>query len=495
MINILKPDSEIPLDIKTNLQNWDCPEAINFLSFHKTLKILRNNNNINDDISKSKTDELYEKTIKELPNNLVRIINLLELIMTEVSELTEELTISKTVQDTFGGTSEVCEVQGEGIKVQEQSENNGWGEESLPAGDGWGEVSSTIGSGWGENVAIEENTNVNNDYWGGGSSTENLDNLWAPEETIESFQDNSTTYGRESPQRNWDNFERNSSGGSDYRGYGQRDFSNGGGGYRYNYYSPEQSPKERKPGSLYESIHAPKRGSAPYVNENRVKSGGVSRRMDRMNETQLKDLMEKMIEEEEERFRKEEDERNKRDLEDYERQKMILQEEEEIRKRRELQKKKLQEETYMEHAGQKHNDNDDEQGNVTRNSSRGDGKRGRGRGRSERGASKRDDGGGSRRYSDQSKEFSSNLNEDKRFGDGNSWAEQQEQHIADNTGNIWNENNNENNELDSNNLENKEDCMKNASCDVEITKSNQQENYWDEGTETNHQDDYWGSDS
>ncbi|CAJ0756124.1 14308_t:CDS:2, partial [Entrophospora sp. SA101] len=44
------PDSEIPLDIKTNLQNWDCPEAINFLSFHKTLKILRNNNNINDDI-------------------------------------------------------------------------------------------------------------------------------------------------------------------------------------------------------------------------------------------------------------------------------------------------------------------------------------------------------------------------------------------------------------------------------------------------------------
>ncbi|CAH1766143.1 4361_t:CDS:2, partial [Entrophospora sp. SA101] len=454
------PDSEIPLDIKTNLQNWDCPEAINFLSFHKTLKILRNNNNINDDISKSKTDELYEKTIKELPNNLVRIINLLELIMTEVSELTEELTISKTVQDTFGGTSEVCEVQGEGIKVQEQSENNGWGEESLPAGDGWGEVSSTIGSGWGENVAIEENTNVNNDYWGGGSSTENLDNLWAPEETIESFQDNSTTYGGK-----------------------VQDNNNKG------------SPKERKPGSLYESIHAPKRGSAPYVNENRVKSGGVSRRMDRMNETQLKDLMEKMIEEEEERFRKEEDERNKRDLEDYERQKMILQEEEEIRKRRELQKKKLQEETYMEHAGQKHNDNDDEQGNVTRNSSRGDGKRGRGRGRSERGASKRDDGGGSRRYSDQSKEFSSNLNEDKRFGDGNSWAEQQEQHIADNTGNIWNENNNENNELDSNNLENKEDCMKNASCDVEITKSNQQENYWDEGTETNHQDDYWGSDS
>lgn len=121
---------------------------------------------------------------------------------------------------------------------------------------------------------------------------------------------------------------------------------------------------------------------------------------------------------------------------------------------------------WKEDARQRHNNNDsngfcdDEQENDTRNSSHGDGEKGQGCDRDEQGVSKRDDGGGSRRYSDQSKEFSSHLNEDKRFGDGNSWAEQQEQHIADNTGNIWNENNNENNELDPNKLDNKEDCMK-----------------------------------
>lgn len=184
--------------------------------------------------------------------------------------------------------------------------------------------------------------------------------------------------GRGGPPR--DNFRRDQE--NDYRGHSHRPSNTRNGRNQINdrhdsYNENERKEKERdsksvnkKHGGLYDSIHAPKPEAdtaadsapktdtvhpTPYVNEDRVLSGGA--RPQKKSDEEIDEIMERMkkqneeieekrkiVEEDELNFQKDEEARKKKELENRESQRRKREEEEEDRRRREHQAIQLQKE-------------------------------------------------------------------------------------------------------------------------------------------------------
>ncbi|CAG8521647.1 19880_t:CDS:2 [Gigaspora margarita] len=246
------------------------------------------------------------------------------------------------------GLDKSTENEGWGSTVDKSSENEGWGsEDKVTENEGWGPVDkSTEKEAWGS-----VNKPVEKEGWGSANN-----NGWHTSTTDEFAKDyQKHDYQKQDNQFRGRRGEENQTlevitNGPLIHEVVTINIMNGGKDEPIG----DKSPNAQKSGNVNDNTHTPKSENTPYVNKDRVLSGGrvrekvdeeeLEKRMQRIR-LQNEKIMEKrkMVEEDEEKFRKAEEERKKKELEDQEVQRKLREEEEEERRRRDFQKKQLQE--------------------------------------------------------------------------------------------------------------------------------------------------------